>query len=43
MSNPYLYNKRFADKFRDAYVVEPLAPETNNSKDKRFMNGDFGF
>lgn len=41
-STGYLYNNRFADKFKDAFVVEPLTPETNSSKDKRFMNGDFG-
>jgi hypothetical protein len=40
-SSPFLYNKRLADKFKDAYVIEPLVPETNTKKDKRFMNGDF--
>lgn len=38
-----LYNSRFAQKFRDAYVVEPLVNETNNSKDKSHMDGDFSF
>jgi hypothetical protein len=41
-STANLYNRRFADKFKDAYVVEPLVSETNTSKDKRFMDGDFG-
>ena len=38
-----LYNARFASKFKDAYVVEPLVNETNTSKDKSHMDGDFGY
>lgn len=33
----------FADKFKDAYVVEPLIDETNTSKNKDRMDGDYGF
>lgn len=40
-SSPYLYNKRFADKFKDAYVVEPLVDDTNNSKDNKYKDGDY--
>lgn len=42
-SGSVLYNKRFADKFKDAFVVEPLIADTNSSKTKEKMHGDFGF